>query len=142
VAGKVSEDILDNWDIKRKNVLFAQIDMEEIYRRTCRHQRYEPFSEFPAISRDISLAVPMTVLARDIERSIRKTVGEQEQVILTDIRFIEKYEGDKISKEHRGLIFSLTYQSRLARTLRDEEVTEVHEKVCGALVNGLGVIRR
>ncbi len=142
VAGKVNEEILDKWGIKQKGVLFAQVDMEDIYRRESVPCRYRSVSEFPAINRDISLAVPRSIATRDIEQAIQKTANAQKQVILAEIRFIEKYEGEKIPREHRGLIFSLTYRSRLARTLRDEEVTEVHDKVCGALVKDLGVIHR
>ncbi len=142
VAGKINEEILDSWDIKQKNVLFAQIEMEKICRQGQVQSKYEPVSEFPAIIRDISLAVPVNVLANDIEQAIRKTVKAQKQVVLADIRFVEKYEGDKIPQNHRGLIFSLTYRSRLARTLRDEEASEAHEKVCGILAKDLGVIHR
>jgi phenylalanyl-tRNA synthetase beta chain len=142
MIGKVEEDILDRWDIKQKNVLFAQVDMGGVYAQKKQQLKYKPISEFPAVSRDISLAVKPNVTANDIECAIRTTVEQDEQVILTELKFIEKYEGDKIAKEQRGLIFSLKYQSRLARTLRDEEVTEAHEKVCDVLVQELGVIRR
>jgi len=116
--------------------------MEDIYHRERAPHGYIPVPEFPTISRDISLAAPRNVMARDIEHAIYKTVHIQKQVGLAEIKFIEKYEGDKISKECRGLIFSLTYRSLFARTLRDEEVTEVHDKVCDLLVKDLGVIRR
>lgn len=142
VIGKVGEDVLDKWDIKQKNVLFAEIDMEGVYKQKKPVVRYKPVSEFPAISRDISLAVQANITAHDIEEAIRKTVEGEKQVVLTDLRFIEKYEGDQIAKDQRGLIFSLTYQSCQSRTLRDEEVTEAHEKVCDVLVRDLGVIRR
>ena len=45
----------------------------------------------------------MSVMAGDIERAIHQTVNEQKQVALTDIKFIEKYEGDKIAEGQRGL---------------------------------------
>ncbi|MCK5014738.1 MAG: phenylalanine--tRNA ligase subunit beta [Candidatus Omnitrophica bacterium] len=142
VIGKVEDNVLDRWDIKQKNVLFAQVDMDDVYARKKQQLKYKPVSEFPSVSRDISLAVQPHVTAHDIERAIRATVEYDKQVILTELKFIEKYEGEKISKKQRGLIFSLRYQSRLARTLRDEEVTEAHEKVCDVLVKELGVIRR
>jgi len=142
VIGKISEDVLEGWGIKQRGVFFAQIDMEDIYGRTKTPHKYKPISEFPAISRDISLAVKTGVTVHDIEGAIYKTVHAQDRIVLTDVRFIEKYEGDKIPKEHRGLVFSLTYRSRLAKTLRDEEVVQVHNEVCDVLVKDLGVIRR
>ncbi|MBN1869988.1 MAG: phenylalanine--tRNA ligase subunit beta [Candidatus Omnitrophica bacterium] len=141
-VGKVNEEVLDQWDIKQKNVLFAQVAMQDLYDQRESATKYAPVSEFPAISRDISLAVGLGVTAYDVEQVIRNTVKHEKQVALTGLKFVEKYEGEKISKEQRGLIFSLIYQSRLARTLRDEEAAEVHEKVCGALIKELGVVRR
>ena len=142
VIGTIAEDVLDKWDIKQRNVLFAELDMRGIYTRTRAHLKYQPVSEFPAVTRDISLAVPPSVTAYDIEQTIRKTAEGEKQVVLTNLKFIEKYEGDKIPEGQRGLIFSLTYRSRLARTLRDDEVTETHENLCGVLVRELGVTRR
>ena len=142
IIGKIEEDVLDQWDIKQKNVLFAQVDMDGIYAQKKQPIKYKPLSGFPSVSRDISLAVQSRTTAYDIEQAIRKTVECEKQVILTDLRFVEKYEGEKILKGQSGMVFSLTYQSRLDRTLRDEEVTDAHEKVCDVLVKDLGVIRR
>ncbi|HQP10981.1 MAG TPA: phenylalanine--tRNA ligase subunit beta, partial [Candidatus Omnitrophota bacterium] len=142
VAGKLESGILDRWDIKQKNVLFAQVDMEEIFRRESSPRKYVPVQEFPAISRDISLAVPPTVLARDIEREIRQAINAQKDIVLMQTKFVEKYEGDKIPQGYRGMVFSLTYGARAARTLRDEEVAEVHKNVCATLIKKLGVVQR
>jgi len=142
VAGKVEEGALEKWGIKQEDVFFAQIELESIYHREAVQQKYRPISEFPTISRDISLAVNQNVTAMAIEKLICKTVHEKGDVVLADVKFVELYEGNKIAKDRRGLMFSLTYQSRLSKTLRDEEAEEVHRKVCSTLINDLGVIQR
>lgn len=142
VAGEIDGEVLDRWGIKKKGVYFAQMDMDGIYGREKAQRKYRPVPAFPAVCRDISLAVNTTVTAYEIEQTIRKAAQAERRVALTDVKFIEKYEGDKIPQGHRGLVFSLTYQSRLARTLRDEEAAEVHAKVCDALVKDWGVIHR
>ena len=142
LVGKVREEVLMAWDIRQGGVYFAQVDLGILFRHKQDGGKYEPIPEFPAVSRDISLAVKEDIAAYDIERSIRETVQAQDKVILADLKFIEKYEGEKIPKGCAGLIYSLTYRARSATTLRDEEVSQVHEKVCGALVNGLGAIQR
>jgi phenylalanyl-tRNA synthetase beta chain len=141
-AGKISGEVLGRWDIKQKNILFAQIDMEGFYRRQISSHKYIPVPEFPSISRDISLAAPKDISADDIKRIIGQTVDGQKEVILTEIKFLEKYEGDKIPPQHRGMVFSLTYRASAARTLRDDEATKVHHKVCEALIQELRVIQR
>jgi phenylalanyl-tRNA synthetase beta chain len=75
--GKIREEILSRWNIKQKNVLFAQCDMEEVYRQEEAPRKYIPVPEFPSISRDISLAVPKNVTAGAIEKAIRQAVNTQ-----------------------------------------------------------------
>ena len=88
------------------------------------------------------MAVNTNITAMEIEKLICKTVHGKGDVILMNVKFVELYEGNKIAKDRRGLIFSLTYQSRLAKTLRDGEAEQVHRKVCNALINDLRVIQR
>jgi len=142
VAGKIEENVLDKWDIKLEDIFFAQIDLECMYYREAVQHKYKPISEYPTINRDISLAVNTNVTALEIEKLIYKTVHGKGDVVLMDVKFVELYEGSKIAKDRRGLIFSLIYQSRLAKTLRDEEVEQIHREVCNALINDLGVIQR
>jgi phenylalanyl-tRNA synthetase beta chain len=141
-AGKIEGNVLSAWDIRQENVYFAQIELDNIFEHRLSARKYKPISEYPAICRDISLAVTAGVTAHDIEQSIRNTLKAQDKVVLTELKFVEKYEGDKLPKDTTGLIYSLTYQSHLARTLRDDEVSDVHDRVCADLVNGLGAVQR
>ena len=141
-AGKIGEDVLNAWDIRQENVYFAQIELGGVFGHRLPMRKYKPISEHPAVCRDISLAVQAGVTAHDIEQSIRNTVKGQNKIVLTELKFVEMYEGEKLPKDTTGLIYSLTYQSRSARTLRDDEVSEVHDKVCQNLVHGLGVVQR
>jgi len=60
---------------------------------------------------------------------------------LKSIIFKEEYRGEKIPAGHRGLVFSLVYQSP-ETTLRDSEVQAAHEKILKAFVDQLGVVLR
>jgi phenylalanyl-tRNA synthetase beta chain len=142
LAGKVEGAVLDAWTIKAKQVFFAQVDMEAFYPQEIGRRAYKAVSEVPLISRDISMAVKTHLTVRMVEETIRQAISAQNQVALMDIKFIERYAGEKIPQGHRGLVFSLTYQSPEAKTLRDEEVARVHDRVCEVLVKELGVIRR
>lgn len=113
-----------------------------MYGQDSRPVKFKPVSEFPAISRDISLSVPTTINASDIEQSMRKSAAGNGDVKLSSVKFTELYEGDKIAKDRRGLIFSLTYESSKSKTLRDEEAENLHSKVCRALIEDLGVEQR
>ena len=142
ILGKLDDHVLRQWDIKLNGVYYAQIELDAVDQKRNAEQKYQPVPEFPAIVRDISLAVKKNIMAQDVTQLIRRTARQSKDVVLSDIKFAELYEGEKIASGRRGLIFSMTYRSRLARTLRDDEVQEVHKKVCDALISELGAIQR
>lgn len=140
VMGKINQEVLSNWEIKQKqDIYFTFLDLEKMKAKTrlFEQRRYEPVSEYPAVVRDVSLA-----LSKDISfRKVRDLVAARAGDILGGITFNEEYLGEKIPADRRGIVFSLNYQSS-RRTLREDEVNAIHEKVITALVSELGATVR
>ena len=136
-AGKLNKVVLNNWDIKHQDVYFAEIDLEEFFIRPAHTVKFQPMAEFPAIIRDISLAVKKEVSYGAIQEICRKKGGP----ILAEVHFIEEYLGDKIQPGHKGLVFSCHYQSH-DRTLREEEVNAAHQSIIRALTSQLAAVLR
>ena len=135
--GKIGEDVLINRDIKQKSVFFAQINIEEL-RRFCPPRRScRSVSEYPAITRDVSLAVKASVQFQQVCAMAFRMGGG----ILDSVKFNEEYRGEKIPAGQRGIVFSLRYKAA-DRTLREEEVNDVHEKILRAFVAELGATQR
>jgi len=137
ILGRVAGDVLENFQIKQRDVFFAQVDLEIIHIENVKPKKYVPIIEFPAIIRDVSLAVKEDITFQQI----KDIVFERGEKLLKEVNFLEQYLGDKISTGYRGIMFSLKYQS-FERTLREEEVNAIHEKIEETLVSTLGVIRR
>ena len=137
VLGKVDRKVLSNWDIKNQDIYFAEFYLGELIAAANRPVKYQPISEFPAIVRDVSLAVKKEVSYKKVEEICVQQGGD----ILKSVHFIEQYLGDKIQSGHKGLVFSCHYQSN-ARTLREDEVTSVHERILQTLTHDLNAIRR
>jgi phenylalanyl-tRNA synthetase beta chain len=135
--GKIDKDVLNNWEIKNQDVYFAEIYLDQILTLPARPLQYRPFSEYPAIVRDVSLAVKKEVPYKRIE----EICHQQGADVLKAVNLIEQYLGDKIPHGYRGLVFSCQYQSD-SRTLREDEVSSVHERILQALMHDLGAIRR
>ena len=135
--GRLERKILNNWDIKNQDVYFAGLHLDEIYPLPSPPLKYQPISEFPAIVRDVSLAVKKEIPYKKIEEICAKQGGD----ILKAVYFIEQYLGDKIQAGNKGLVFSCHYQSN-TRTLREDEVTAVHERILQSLTQELSAIRR
>ncbi len=135
--GRVNERVLKNLGIKRKSVFFAQIDLELIYKKAAEHKKYVSLTDFPAVIRDVSLAVKKDVSFQQVKNIALQFGGKD----LFSIKFIEQYLGDKIQEGYRGFVFSLKYVS-FSRTLREEEVNKVQEKIEREFVAQLKAIRR
>lgn len=135
--GKISSIVLDRWDIRAKNILFAQLDVEALFDHAAKQKHFEPVPEYPSIIRDISLAIKKDVTFQQIEEIVM-TSGTK---FLSSIKMIEEYMGDKIPQGYRGLVFSLTFRSA-ERTLREEEVAQIHARICQVLADKLGAIKR
>ncbi len=135
--GKVNKQILTNWEIKNQDVYFASIHLEEILCLPKTTTKYEPLVEFPAVTRDVSLAIGKETSYKEIETICRQNGGD----ILRSIQFIEQYTGDKISPDQKSLVFSLIYQSH-KQTLREEEVSSSYERIIQALIKDLKATRR
>jgi len=137
VLGKIARKILNNWDIKTQDVYFAQIHLDELIPAANPPKKYQLISEFPAIVRDVSLAVKKEIPYKKIEEVCLRH-GED---LLKSVQFMEQYLGDKIPSGYKGLVFSCQYQSPV-KTLREEAVSALHERMVQALIHELGAIRR
>lgn len=135
--GKIEEDVLTNWDIKQKGVFFAQINLEELRRFYPPQQSYRSVSQYPVIVRDVSLAVKNSVRFQQVCATAFRLGGG----ILNSVKFSEEYRGEKIPAGQRGIVFSLRYKAP-DRTLREEEVNDVHAKVLRAFIEELGAVQR
>lgn len=136
-AGRVSEDILEERDIKQKNVFFAQISMADLHADSASFIKYQPFSEYPAITRDVSIAVKKDILFSEIKCIVEK-ISKQ---FLTRVDLVEQYLGEKIPAGQKGIVFSIKYQS-LTRTLTEEEISNVQQQICQSLDDQLGATIR
>ena len=137
VLGKIARKILNNWDIKAQDVYFAQMDLDELLPAANPPKKYRPISEFPAIVRDVSLAVKKEIPYKKIE----EVCVQHGEDLLQSVQFMEQYLGDKIPSGYKGLVFSCQYQSP-TKTLREEEVSALHERMVQALIHETDAIRR
>ena len=85
-------------------------------------ERYQPFSRYPFIVRDIALWTPAGTEPESVLASIRAEAGE----LLVRSELFDRFE----KAERLSLAFRLVFQS-FEKTLTDEEANKVMEKVYG-----------
>ncbi|MBF0385894.1 MAG: phenylalanine--tRNA ligase subunit beta [Candidatus Omnitrophica bacterium] len=136
-GGLISSEVLEKWDIKNTKVLFAQIDLHRVFGFALKEKRFILLCEYPAVTRDVSLAVKLGITFDEIKKAIFDLGGG----ILREIRFVEEYRGEKIPIGFRGIVFSLVYQSD-CKTLTDDEVSALHGKIVTSIVDNFSAVQR
>lgn len=122
--GELHPLVASAYDIKER-VTIAVLDLPEIMeRRTGIQRKYRQISNFPAVTRDLSLVVPKQILAGEIEHAIQKKAG----AYFESLELFDLYEGAQIRPGFKSLAYSLTFRGK-DKTLSEEEITEAMERV-------------
>lgn len=99
--------------------------------------RFSPYSTYPASDRDLALYAPVDLSVGELEKAITKTAGS----LLASVTLFDEYRGESVPEGQRSLAFRLVYRSA-DRTLTDQEVDPVHQKVRAALEKQFPVVLR
>ena len=86
--------------------------------------KYKEASKYPSIVKDMAFAVTKNITSEEIETIIKKSGGR----LLKNIRVFDLYTGDKVGENEKSIAYSLTFGNE-NRTLTEEEVTEVFDKI-------------
>ena len=92
--------------------------------------------KFPALRRDLAIVVKEKIPAEKVKQEILKGGKWLEKVEIFDL-----YRGKGVPKGHKSLAFSLVFRAP-DRTLRDEEVDHLQERIVNLLKEKLGVTLR
>lgn len=88
-------------------------------------QKFHEVSKYPAIIRDISFVVPKTFVPNNYFDLIRDLGGE----MVEEVTLLDKYENDaKFGAEKMSYTYRIVYRS-MDKTLLNEEVEPIHQKV-------------
>ncbi|OLN22644.1 phenylalanine--tRNA ligase subunit beta [Domibacillus antri] len=131
VVGQLHPSLAKEMDLKEAYLFELKLDM--LLNADREDLSYVPIPRFPSIGRDIALVVESTVEAASLETVIKQAGGS----LLTSVRVFDVYEGERMEEGKKSVAFALTYADP-EKTLTDEEVTAVHEKVLAALKEQAG----
>jgi phenylalanyl-tRNA synthetase beta chain len=136
ILGQVSDEVLDVFEIKDK-VFWMELDFDKLVSRTSPKRQFSSLPKFPPVDRDIAVVVDEMMLSKVIGDRIRKIGGGLvEQITVFDV-----YRGRQVPSGKKSLAFSIRYRSP-EKTLTEEEVDEIHQKVISDLEKKLGATLR
>lgn len=125
--GEVHPTVCDNYAIGTR-VYVAVIDILNVLDFATFDRKYEGIAKYPAVTRDISLEVPKSVLAGDIEGVIAQRGGK----ILESYQLFDLYEGDQIKSGYKSMAYSVTFRAK-DRTLEESDVAGAMKKILNGL---------
>ncbi|MFN3234007.1 MAG: phenylalanine--tRNA ligase subunit beta [Gammaproteobacteria bacterium] len=99
----------------------------------CKKIEYQPVSKFPSIRRDFALLLDKSVTAQQVFECIKSN----SLTILEDVHLFDLYDGEKLPEDKKSLAISLILRDT-SRTLVDEDVIKLEQKVLNALQSNLG----
>ncbi|MGN0161481.1 MAG: phenylalanine--tRNA ligase subunit beta [Lachnospiraceae bacterium] len=125
--GEVHPDVADNYQIGDRAYV-AVIDLPAVLEKASFEIKYRGLAKFPAVTRDISMVMPKSILVGTVEEVIEKRGGK----LLEDYNLFDIYEGTQIKEGYKSVAYSITFRSK-EKTLEDKDVNEVMEKILKAL---------
>lgn len=111
--------------------------LDSLTRQELLTPHFRPYSTYPALERDLAFFAPVKVSVAELIKEMKKTGGE----LLDKVELFDEYRGENVPEGQRSLAFSLAYRTG-DRTLTDEEIEPIHNKIREALVNRFQVTLR
>ncbi|MDD4504171.1 MAG: phenylalanine--tRNA ligase subunit beta [Clostridiaceae bacterium] len=130
--GEVHPDVLDNYDIPIR-VYIAELNFEEIILQSNMNIKYKSLPKYPSVARDIAIVVNEEITAGQIEAIIRNKGGR----LIEEVKFFDVYRGSQIQEGYKSMAYSIVYRSD-EKTLSEEDISKVHNKIVNSLVNQVG----
>ena len=131
--GLVAASIRHNWRVNQPMAV-AETVREAWTANAGKVPSCKPVPPFPSTYRDIAFLADASVTHERILQAIRRAAPSE----LASVRLFDIYEGKSLGAGRRSLAYTLEYRSP-DRTLRDDEVNKMNDRVRAALVAKLGV---
>lgn len=132
VVGEIHPNVSENYEVEPRCYI-AELNLDILYKYADLNKKYKALPKFPAVTRDIALIVDDEILVQDIEDVIIKQGGN----ILESARLFDVYKGKQIAEGKKSIAYAIVYR-REDKTLTDEEVNKVHQKILRSLEHKLG----
>lgn len=134
--GELHPSVQASFELERICYCF-ELDFEALVSFYGKRQPIVPPSRYPESVRDLALLVPLEQAAEQLVACVNGLhLNELKSITLFDL-----YQGDNIPSGHKSVALRLRYRS-LERTLTDDEVSALHQKVISTLTKKLSVTVR
>jgi phenylalanyl-tRNA synthetase beta chain len=122
VLGEVHPDVLGRFDLKKAAYVF-ELDWPSLVSASAPMRRFRDYPRLPVVERDLALVVDQGIEAGNLAAFIAR-----QDPVIADAKVFDLYQGSQIADGKKSLAFSIR-MSRADRTMTDEEVNEVFQRI-------------
>jgi len=126
-VGMVDAKAARQFDIKQ-DCFAAELNCDAILQLPRSLAEFTPLAKYPASSRDIAVIVDGNIPATRIEAVIGDVGGE----LVESVTLFDLFTGGAVPKGKKSVAYAIRYRSA-DKTLEDEEVDRVHDRIVGEL---------
>lgn len=136
IMGEIHPDVAEKYGIGTK-CYCCELAFDQVMKHANTERFYKPLPKYPAMARDIALLVKEDINVADMESIIREAGSK----LLESVALFDVYRGKQVQEGRKSVAFNLKYRAN-DRTLTDDEVVKVHQKVLDALKEKLDAVLR
>ena len=129
-AGELHPKIRGTFNLPEQPVCIAELDLDLIIKFGIENYQMKSISNYTPIFEDLAIVVDAGMPLEKITPVILKTGNP----LLKKATLFDVYEGEQVDKGKKSLAYSLTFQAP-DRTLTDDEVGKIREKIVRRLAN-------
>ncbi|HZH29890.1 MAG TPA: phenylalanine--tRNA ligase subunit beta [Pyrinomonadaceae bacterium] len=130
--GRLADEVAAAYKFKQP-IYVAEVDLASLLAAVETGVRYAPLARFPAVVRDASLVAPRRVTFAQMQHTVLGLNLEH----VRRVALVYVYEGERVPEGQRSVTLRIEYRAD-DRTLRDQEVDELHARIVGALEEKFG----
>jgi len=125
--GRLADSVSSSYKF-RQPVYIGELDLTALLASKERPVQYQPLARYPSVVRDVTLLIKREIKFADLVQS----VADQNQSECRSVQLVGVYEGPNIPEDRRAITLRLEYRSD-ERTLRDDDVEEMHRRIVDRL---------
>ena len=115
-------------------VFVMEINLDNLLSKRVGKMKYKDISQYPNVNKDVAFVMDKSKTSKDIEAVIKKAGGS----LLTNIEVFDVYTGENVGENEKSIAYSLTFNDP-KKTLTEEEITPIFEKIIEMVTNKCGV---
>ncbi|MGD0283814.1 MAG: phenylalanine--tRNA ligase subunit beta [Dissulfurispiraceae bacterium] len=129
--GVLSPVVIDRLDIKAQSpsIIVAELDIDLMRPYSMQVLRYHSLPKYPYSERDMALVLDESLESAEIVTLLKSFSSD----LIEDVSLFDVYHGKNIPEGKKSIAFSVRYRAT-DRTLKDDEIDALHNRIVGFII--------